>query len=67
MKNMAHHLAPDGHLVAGFQLGADRLSLSEYDRLASEAGLKLDTRYATWERDPWYAESGYAVSVHSHS
>jgi SAM-dependent methyltransferase len=67
LKNVARHLAPDGHLVAGFQLGAGRVSLSEYDRLASEAGLRLEMRYATWERDPWHEESGYAVSVHSHS
>ncbi len=67
LKNMARHLAPGGHLVAGFQLGIGRLELDDYDRLASEAGLTLDARYATWERDPWHAESGYAVSVHSHS
>jgi SAM-dependent methyltransferase len=65
LKNMARHLAPGGHLVAGFQLGWGRFGLDEYDRLAAEAGLLLEARYATWERAPWHAGSDYAVSVHS--
>lgn len=67
LENMARHLAPGGRLVAGFQLGAGYLNLEEYDRLAQDAGLALEARYATWERDPWYATSSYAVSVHSHA
>lgn len=66
LSNMARHLGPSGHLVAGFQLGAGRLGLDQYDRLAAEAGLVFEARYATWERDPWYTGSDYAVSVHSH-
>jgi SAM-dependent methyltransferase len=65
LKNMARHLAPGGRLVAGFQLGTGRLELEEYDRLAREAGLELEARYATWDRDPWDATSNYAVSVHA--
>jgi SAM-dependent methyltransferase len=65
LKNMARHLAPGGRLVAGFQLGTGRLELEEYDRLAKEAGLALEARYATWDRDPWHVMSSYAVSVHS--
>jgi SAM-dependent methyltransferase len=65
LKNMARHLAPGGRLVAGFQLSVAYLQLEEYDRLAGEAGLALEARYATWDRDPWYATSSYAVSVHA--
>ena len=65
LKNMARHLAPGGHLVAGFQLDAPHFNLEEYDRLASEAGLTLEARYATWDRDPWETTSSYAVSVHT--
>jgi SAM-dependent methyltransferase len=62
--NMARHLAPNGLLVAGFQLMAGRLSLSAYDRLTEEAGLTFAERWSTWNRDPWSAASTYAVSVH---
>ncbi len=60
---VAAHLAPGGSMVAGFQLGPGRLSLSQYDRFAADVGLTLTERYATWERTP-YDGGDYAVSVH---
>jgi len=57
------HLADGGRLIAGFQLGRG-LALDEYDRLATEAGLELESRYATWDGDPWLSGGDYAVSVH---
>ncbi|HYP41428.1 MAG TPA: class I SAM-dependent methyltransferase [Chloroflexia bacterium] len=65
LENLARHLAPSGRLVAGFQLGIGRLELEEYDRLAREADMVLEARYATWDRDPWHASGSYAVSVHA--
>jgi SAM-dependent methyltransferase len=62
--NMARHLAPGGRLIAGFQLMADRYSLDEYDAAAQAAGLALDERWATWDREPWAPGGDYAVSVH---
>lgn len=59
--NMARHLAPGGLLLAGFQLG--RLSLKDYDRHAAAEGLRLQRRWATWERDE-YRDGDYAVSLH---
>jgi len=61
----AAHLAPAGALIAGFTLerGADALDLDEYDALCSAAGLALDVRWATWDRQP-YEGGNYAVSVH---
>jgi hypothetical protein len=59
--NLARHLVPGGALVAGFQL--DRLDLASYDRYAAGAGLRLDERWATWDREP-FAGGTYAVSVH---
>lgn len=61
--NLARHLAPEGRLVAGFQLGGDRLGLDHYDEYAAAAGLSLEARWATWDRAP-FAGGGYAVSVH---
>jgi SAM-dependent methyltransferase len=60
---LSEQLVPGGLVVAGFQLRGDRLSLGEYDRLAAEAGLELEVRWATWEREP-FTGGDYAVSVH---
>ena len=60
--NLARHLAPGAALVAGFQL--DRgLDLAAYDQHTADAGLILDERWATWDRQP-YDGGSYAVSVH---
>ncbi|MHB8618789.1 MAG: class I SAM-dependent DNA methyltransferase [Chloroflexota bacterium] len=64
LRNMARHLAPAGRLVAGFQLIPGGLTVAEYDRLAAAAGLILEERWSTWERQAWQPSSNYAVSVH---
>ena len=64
LANLARHLHPGGRLIAGFQLGARALPIERYDALAREAGLELDERWSTWDRDPWRPADGYAVSVH---
>jgi len=56
-------LVPDGLLVSGFSIRPHRLQLSEYDRLAQEAGLMPVARWATWDREP-FTDGDYAVSVH---
>lgn len=63
ISNMSHYLAHGGRLVSGFQLNG-QLSLREYDKMAEEAGLSLQERYASWEGQPWHKEVSYAVSVH---
>jgi SAM-dependent methyltransferase len=62
--NLARHLAPGGALLAGFQLIPGGIDLAAYDRLAAAAGLRLEARWATWERAPWRAWGDYAVSLH---
>ena len=64
LSNMARHIALGGLLVTGFFLSMGRLQLDEYDRLARQAGLRLQARYGGWNRDPWDADSRYAVSIH---
>jgi SAM-dependent methyltransferase len=62
---LADHLAPGGHVVAGFQLQPGGLDLATYDACAAAAGLELTERWATWSLDPFVAEGAtYAVSVH---
>ncbi len=65
--NLARHLVPGGALVAGFQLQPGRLDLARYDELCAAAGLGLEQRWGTWERDPWNPGAEYAVSLHRSS
>ena len=57
------HLAVGGRLVAGFRLRPDWPSLAAYDAWCAAAGLTLEDRFATWDREP-YTGGDYAVSVH---
>ena len=43
--NMARHVAPGGHLIAGFQLGRS-FGLDAYDAAAAAAGLEASTASA---------------------
>jgi len=70
VRNLAAHLVPGGLLLAGFGLDPGHLPLSEapvdlphYDRWCADAGLELQARWATWDREPWDGQ-GYAVSAH---
>ena len=61
--NMARHLVPGGRLVSGFRLGWSPLTFYDYDRFAADAGLILEHRWTTWDREPFDGGS-YAVTVH---
>jgi SAM-dependent methyltransferase len=58
----ARHVAPDGVLIAGFQLQRG-YSLDQYDADCAAAGLSLTERYGTWDREP-FRDGDYAVSAH---
>lgn len=60
----ARHLAPGGRLITGFQLLPDWPSVADYDRWCESAGLTIEARYATWDRQPFTDTDSYAVSVH---
>ena len=61
--NMARHLAVGGRLVTGFRMGLTPLTFFDYDRFAADAGLELEHRWTTWDREP-YDGGSYAVMVH---
>lgn len=62
----AAHVAGGGVLIAGFQL--DRgYGLAEYDAACDLAGLTLEQRWSTWDRQPFDGAGSYAVSVHRRS
>lgn len=68
----ARHVAVGGALVAGFQIepveqsvgGGRHYELTAYDSHCSRAGLALEGRWATWDREPFGAGGSYAVSLH---
>ena len=64
LANCSDRLRPSGLLVAGFSLLAEELALADYDEMAAAAGLRLQSRWATWNREP-YTGGDYAVSVHA--
>ena len=59
----ARHVAADGVLIAGFQLGRG-YELDSYDADCRTAGLALTERFSTWAADPYRPADDYAVSVH---
>jgi SAM-dependent methyltransferase len=67
VSNMARWLAPGGRLIAGYSLLPDRFSVATHDELAGRAGLTLESRWSTWDRQPFGPDSDYAVSVHRRS
>lgn len=71
VQHLAAHVEAGGRLVAGFSLGpgtyGDGSSLEEYDAMATEAGLELEARWATWDRTPFRPGGPYALSVHRRS
>jgi SAM-dependent methyltransferase len=60
----ARHVGAGGRLVSGASLQAGWPSLDDYDGWCTDAGLELEARFATWERQPWAPGGSYAVSVH---
>jgi len=60
----ARHVGGNGRLVAGFQLAGGWPTVAEYDGWCAAAGLELESRFATWDEEPFGPESSYAVSVH---
>jgi 2-polyprenyl-3-methyl-5-hydroxy-6-metoxy-1,4-benzoquinol methylase len=67
LANMAHHLKPNGLLVAAFELNPKpwtQLTLPSYEQMAQAVGLTPVSRWSTWEQAPWQTGDGYVVCVH---
>ena len=62
--NMAAHLASGGRLVSGYSLRPGGFTVAAHDDVAGRAGLVLEDRWSTWDRQPFTPRSDYAVSVH---
>ncbi len=62
--NAARWLAPGGRLVAGYSLRPGGLQPAQHDAFAAGAGLELESRWSTWDRQPFVDGDAYAVTVH---
>ncbi len=62
--NATRWLVPGGRLVAGYAVHPGAFGPTEHDDLAARAGLVLEDRSSTWDRQPFTAPGRYAVSVH---
>lgn len=62
LERMANHLTPDGFMAIGF--GVHRqLGLDEFDQAISDAGLRLEHRFSSWDLQPWEDAANFAVSI----
>ena len=59
---VCRHVAPGGHLIAGFSLGRG-VSVDEWEAWIVQSGLEPVARHATWDGDPWSEGGNYLVSV----
>jgi SAM-dependent methyltransferase len=71
VRRLADLVGPAGELVAGFGLDAAHLPrgcpvtpLADYDDACAHAGLQPESRFATWDTEPFRDGSGYVVAVH---
>jgi SAM-dependent methyltransferase len=62
LRRVAAHVVPDGRVVTGFHTNRD-LSLDVFDRAASDAGLTVEHRFATWDLRAWHDDADFAVTV----
>ncbi len=59
----ARHLAPNGVMITGFQLGSG-YDLARFDADCEAAGLVWSQRWATWAGAEFPGDGSYAVSLH---
>jgi SAM-dependent methyltransferase len=60
--NVARAVEPGGRVIAGFSLRPGDYDLATFDTHAADAGLELEDRWSTWDRQP-FAGGDYAVTV----
>jgi SAM-dependent methyltransferase len=63
VESCARHLGAGGRIIAGFALREGWPTLGEYDAWCDAAGLRLASRWSTWDCEP-FSGGDYAVSVH---
>lgn len=62
LRRVAAHVAAEGFVVAGFHVNR-HLALADFDRYVTDAGLRVEHRFATWDLRAWHDDADFAVSV----
>jgi SAM-dependent methyltransferase len=62
LRRVAAHVVDDGFVVTGFHTNRE-LTLDAFGGAVTEAGLRLEHRFATWDLRAWHKEADFAVSV----
>ena len=62
LRRVAAHVRPDGFVVTGFHVDRE-LSVADFDAAVTEAGLRLEHRFATWDLRAWHDGADFAVTV----
>jgi 2-polyprenyl-3-methyl-5-hydroxy-6-metoxy-1,4-benzoquinol methylase len=66
LRRVAAHVIPDGFVVIGFR-PSEALTLDRFDRCVTDAGLRIEHRFATWDVRAWHADADFAVTVVRHT
>lgn len=66
LRRVAAHVIPDGFVVIGFR-PSEALTLDRFDRCVTDAGLRIEHRFATWDLRAWNADADFAVTVVRHA
>lgn len=61
LRAIRRHLHSDAPCVMGFH--TSRYAVSAFDRDLSDAGFRLESRFATWDLRPWHDDADFAVSI----
>lgn len=65
LRRVAAHVVADGFVITGFHVNRE-LSLGRFDACVTEAGLRIEHRFATWDLRAWHDDSDFAVTVLRH-
>lgn len=62
LRQLRARLEPGGFIAVGFGTGRG-YEVAEFDRDVADAGLRVDSRFSTWDLKPWDNASDFSVSV----
>ena len=62
LRRVGAHVVPGGRVVTGFHTNRD-LPLEAFDDAVTDAGLRREHRFATWDLVAWHEDADFAVTV----
>jgi SAM-dependent methyltransferase len=66
LRRVSGHVVVDGFVITGFHVNRE-LSLRRFDECVTEAGLRVEHRFATWDLRAWHDAADFAVTVLRHA